>query len=158
MEIRFMRDKSIQIDDARIIFRNFSGRGDRYNRAGERNFCVVIPDESIAEKLMDAGWNVRIKPPKIEGDEPYMFMKVKVRFGDYGPDCYLASGRSQVKLTEATVGCLDKVQIMSVDMDIRPYDWDRDGQSGRTAYLNAIRVTQRLDRFAELDKDEDDPF
>lgn len=157
MEIRFMRDKTVQIDDARLMFRNFAGRRERYNNAGDRNFCIVIPDESIAEQLADAGWNVKIKPPKIEGDAPFMFLKVKVKFSDYGPNCYLVSGSSQMRLNPDTVGCLDKVQIQSVDLDIRPFEWTNDdGETCRTAYLNAIRVIQRLDRFAE--RTDDIPF
>jgi hypothetical protein len=38
---------------------------------------------------------------------------------------------------------------MSVDMDIRPYDDQLpNGTTFRTAYLSAMRVYQRVDRFA----------
>ena len=40
------------------------------------------------------------------------------------------------------------MDIISVDLDIRPFDWEVNGKEGRTAYLESIHVTQDLDRFA----------
>ena len=149
MEITFAPRDILQIDDARIIYKNFSGIGSKFNREGDRNFAVIIPDQEIADALIDAGWNVKIKPPREEGDTPFMFLPVKIKFSDRGPACYLASGTRMNRLDEESISCLDDVDILSVDMDIRPYDWEVNGKEGRTAYLQSIKVTQQLDRFAE---------
>lgn len=150
MNVTFAPRGILQIDDARIIYRNFEGRGDKYNREGDRNFAVIIPDRDICDQLLDAGWNVRIKPSlhEDERDQDFMYLPVKVKFTDRGPACYLVSGAQEVKLDEESVGIIDDLDILSVNMDIRPYDWEINGKSGRTAYLQSIEVIQKIDRFA----------
>lgn len=148
MHVTFAPRGILQIDDARIIRRNFEGRADKYNREGDRNFQILIDDEEIATALCDEGWNVKIKPPREEGEMPFMTLKVNVKFNDRGPRVYLKSGDKTVELTEETVECLDNIDILGVDLDIRPYDWNVNGKEGRTAYLQSIHVTQEIDRFA----------
>lgn len=148
MELNFGPRGILMIDDARIVYRNFSGRGDKFNREGDRNFSVVIPTEEMADALVQEGWNVKIKPPREEGDIPFMTLPVKIKFNDRGPKVYLKTGHNQVTLDEESVSILDNVDILSVDMDIRPYDWEVQGKEGRTAYLQSIKVTQEIDRFA----------
>lgn len=157
MEITFAPRGILQIDDARIIYRNFSGLGSKFNREGERNFAVVIPDEDLAHELIDLGWNVKIKPPRDEDDVPFMFLPVKVKFNGHGPQVYLVTGNHMNKLDEESIDCLDDVDIVSVDLDVRPYDWEVNGKTGRTAYLQSIRVVQEIDRFARRFAEEEYP-
>ena len=150
MNITFAPRGILQIDDAIIIFRNFSGVGSKFNREGDRNFAVIIPDQEIADALIEEGWKVKIKPPREDGDDPFMYLPVKIKFNDRGPNVYLKTGDAMNKLDEESIGCLDDVDILSADMDIRPYDWEVNGKTGRSAYLQSIRITQRInDRFAE---------
>lgn len=155
MHVTFAPKGILQIDDARIIYRNFSGIGSKYNREGERNFAVVIPDQEIADALINEGWNVKIKPPREEDDSPFMFLPVKIKFNDRGPNAYLMTGKRMNRLDEESIRCLDDIDILSVDMDIRPYDWEINGKIGRTAYLQSIKVTQEVDRFAEQYSDDE---
>ena len=150
----------LEINDARIIWKNFSGRGDRFNREGDRNFHLVIPDQETCDLLLDDknkfgdSWNVKIKPAREEGDAPFMHMLVKVKFNGRGPNVYLdrGPGKEPLVLNEDTIACLDDIDIMSVDLDIRPYDDELpNGTSFRTAYLSGMCVYQRVDRFAAED-------
>lgn len=157
MHITFAPRGILQIDDARIIYRNFAGAPSKFNREGDRNFAVVIPEQEIADELIRDGWNVKIKPPRDEDDAPFMFLPVKIKFNDRGPNAYLVTGKRMNRLDEESIACLDDVDILSVDLDIRPYDWDVNGKQGRTAYLQSIRVTQEVDRFAERYAEEEYP-
>ena len=152
MRITYAPRDILQIDDARIIYRNFAGRGDKFNREGDRNFAVVIPEEEMAAQLTDLGWNVKIKPAREEGDMPFMFLPVKVKFNRRGPNVYLQTGRNKNRLDEESIGLLDDIDIVCVNLDIRPYDWDVNGKAGRTAYLQNIEVIQDVDRFAGDDQ------
>lgn len=138
----------LQIDGARIVYRNFSGIGSKFNREGDRNFSVVIPDQEMANTLIEEGWNVKIRAPREENEEPFIHLPVKIKFNDRGPNVYLQSGNSRVKLDEESISCLDNVDIINVDLDIRPYDWEVNGKTGRTAYLHSMCVTQEVDRFS----------
>ena len=157
MELVFAPRGILQIDDARIMFRNFRGEGDRFNREGDRNFVLIIPNEDIADALAKEGWNVKIKDPREEGDAPFMYLPVKVKFNDRGPQVYLVTGNRHNRLTEESVGMLDDIDIASVNMDIRPYDWEVNGKTGRTAYLQSIEVFQEIDRFAARYAEEENP-
>ena len=122
MELTFAPKGILQINDARIIYRNFRGEASKFNREGDRNFAVVIPNEEIADALVEKGWNVKIKPPRDEDDMPFMYLPVKVKFNDRGPNVYLRTGSRQVKLDKVSIDCLDNIDISSVSLDVRPYN------------------------------------
>lgn len=149
MQVKFRKD-ILEIEDARIIYRNFEGVASKFNREGDRNFAVIVPNDEIKDILVEAGWNVKIKPPRDEDDTPFMFIPVKVKFNNRGPAAYLRSGETVTRLNEETIGILDEIDIQSVSMDLRPYDWDVNGKTGRTAYLQAIDVIQNIDRFGDM--------
>lgn len=151
MKVTFAPRGILQVDDARIIYRNFSGEGSKFNREGDRNFAVIIEDPELADELIAQGWNVKIKDAREEGEPPFMTLSVKVKFNDRGPNVYLQSGNNRVRLDEESISCLDNVDIINVDLDIRPYDWEVNGKTGRTAYLHSMCVTQEVDRFASDD-------
>jgi hypothetical protein len=162
MNITFAPRGVLQIDDARIIFRNFRGAASKYNREGERNFAVIIPDQDTADKLINdvnrngVGWNVKIRPPREDGDDPFIYLPVKVKFSEYGPNVYLVTNGRKNRLDEESIACLDDIEISRVDLDIRPYDDMINGKPFRAAYLKAIQVVQEVDRFREdMHPDED---
>ena len=168
MNVEIAPNGHLQIDDARITFRNFAGAEKEFNREGDRNFSWVIDDQDLANRLIEDGWNVRIRPPRDEGGEPFIHLPVKVQFGTPFPLTIklVRPGMKPLELDEDSVKCLDHMDIERIDMDIRPHDWvinegKPSEKRGRSAKLQTMYVTQSVNRFAEryeFPVDEEPPF
>ena len=79
----------IRIDNAKVMFRNFSGTPGTYNQAGNRNFCVFLPDD-LARDMESKGWNIRWIKSR-EDEPPQALVAVKVNYGNYPPSIFIVS-------------------------------------------------------------------
>ena len=146
-------------ENCRIIFRNFAGEQSQYNRAGDRNFCVIIEDKETAKKLEDDGWNVKHLPPLDEDGEETSYLPVAVSFANQPPTIVMLSSKGKTHLDEATIDILDYAEIENVDLIVNPYNWEVNGKSGVKAYAKTMYVTIREDELAKkyADFDTNDP-
>lgn len=141
----------IKIEDAKILFRNFSGAEGQYNRKGDRNFCVRLDDEQVVEDLIADGWNIKSFIPQTDdGDETVIhYLPVEVSYKNIPPKVIMVTSKAQTPLDEDTIETLDYADIRTVDMIINPYNWEVNGKSGVKAYLKTMYVTVEEDEFAD---------
>jgi len=150
-------DNTVMMEGVRIIFRNFAGKEGQYNREGDRNFSVLL-DTKIATKMAEDNWNIKWLRPRSEEEEeePQAYLPVSVNFKGRPPRIVLITSRGRTNLDEDSIETLDWVDILNVDMIVRPYEWTVNGKSGVKAYLQSIYVTIEEDqlelKYSELDR------
>jgi hypothetical protein len=139
---------NVNIENAKIAFKNFTGKAGRFNTEGRRNFCIILPD-NVAKDLSRFGWNVKYLTPREEGDEPQPYIQVTVRY-DYKPPKIVIITQSKHKKTfldEESVAMLDWADMETVDITITPSVWSVQGKTGIKAYLKTMYVTLVEDEF-----------
>ena len=132
----------VVMENVRIIFRNFQGKEDMYNRAGDRNFSVVLPPD-VADAMARDGWNVKPLRAREDGDEPGAHLSIAVSYKVRPPQIFLITSKHRNAIGESEVDMLDWAEIKNVDVIINPFAWGPNarGESGIKAYLGALYVT-----------------
>jgi hypothetical protein len=148
--------KTFMVEDARIIFRNFSGKEGQYNREGDRNFAVVLTDDVAVQMLAD-GWNVRYLEAREDGDTDTPYISVAVNFNNRPPRVVLLTSTTRTQLDEHAVEVLDWADIKTADLIARGYDWSVNGKSGTKAYLQSLFVTIEEDALERKYAIHEDP-
>lgn len=143
------KPQTIVLEDVNIVFRNFSGAEGPFNKAGDRNFGLLV-DQDSADAMEKDGWNIKYLKPREEGDEPQAWLKVKVNFNGRPPKVILISEngegqQSKTPLEETMVSILDWAPIKTVDLIVTPYEWVVNGNTGVSAYLQSLYVTLEQD-------------
>lgn len=137
------------LEDVQIAFRNFAGKEGQYNREGDRNFAVLL-DNDTADAMAKDGWNVKHLKPREEGEVEQAYISVSVNFkGPRPPRVVMITSKGRTPLPEELVEFLDYADIKTVDIILNPYNWSVSGKSGVKAYLKSMYVIIQED-YLEL--------
>lgn len=158
--VRRRQLQPVTIENAQLIFRNFTGREGQYNDEGVRSFGCILP-EDVAEAMKEDGWNVKYLKPREEGDLPKPWLPIAVSYRNRPPRVVLIAKKhnpqtgelDQVRtaIGEDLVMMLDFADMENVDLIVNPFQWGPNamGNTGVKAYLKSIYVTIRMDALEE---------
>jgi len=132
-------DKNLILEDVIIAFRNFEGKEDTYNRAGDRNFAILLDEDRAAQMERD-GWNVKYLRERDEGDGRQAYIQVAVSYKARPPKIGMVTSKGLTYLGENEVEMLDWVDIEVADATLNPYEWAVNGKSGVKAYLQTLFI------------------
>ena len=114
---------NIIIENAHINFQKFQRRGIEIQSCRSRNFCVIIEDSDMAQKLIEDGWNVRGSLPSRRGT-----VRASSLYSGCGKlrqypaqSCYdYQTGTDELLLDEESIATLDFAEIRNVDFGDSP--------------------------------------
>lgn len=151
------RLEDLIIENARIMYRNFSGKPSKFNAEGNMNFCLVIPYAELADRMRDQGWNIKMKTARDEFEDDLYYTQVAVRFDRIPPNILMITKKKRTRLDdEEAVKCLDWMEIETVDVIVHPSRYTNNG-GGVKGYLKSMYVTIREDAFADKYAEEEYP-
>lgn len=160
---------NLNVEGAGMIYKNFSGKPTKVNPAGgKRTFSLVLTKE-LAERLFDAGWNVKVKEVRdqqVEGepsrtvnwddflsryenefDHALIYTEIVVNeHSEYPPKIYKISEfngeKSMTLLPPEQWYRLDENELMNIDLVIHPYTHGRSiaNPDAKKGYLKSMYV------------------
>lgn len=156
------RNNKLAIDNARIIFKNFTGKDDKFGREGDRSFSIVIEDDALAEQLANDSWNVKPLTPRDPDEKVNHFIKVKISFRVRPPKIWLLTNHKRTLLDEDTIATLQYARIENADVVVSPWRWEVNGKTGIAAYLETLYVKIEddpfADKYADYESSDEVPF
>lgn len=131
--------KNVTLENANIVFRNFSGREEKFNEKGKRNFSILLSEKDAVD-MSAAGWNIKHLKPKDEGDVPQPYIQVTVSYKTRPPKMVMITSRGLTYLSEDEIELFDHVDIETADVTLNPYEWDVNGNQGVKAYAVSVYI------------------
>lgn len=145
--------RKVLIEGATIVpaLKNFGG--DKFGPSGMRDFVIAVSDEEAAA-LTELGYNIfYFNTQDDEGNDIAIpELKIRLRFDKYPPKICVYYGDPTGAVTiidEDNVDMLNGARFLNCDISFTPYNWERNGKKGTTAYLKTMIVIIPKNDFAD---------
>lgn len=147
------------VDNAELIWTNFAGLENDFNRKGKRNFNWLIPNPEWGQILAERGFNIRHRSVRdgFDGDE-FDHLKVDIAYEtekgepieDINPEWYpriyiLNDDDEAIPIEKDALAILDGKTILYALFEFRPHDWNVGGKTGTSAKLKRLFIKIRKD-------------
>lgn len=134
------------LENAQLLYRNFSGAEREFNSEGDRNFLVKLDPKQAAE-LKEKGWRVKQMKPRPDEDEGQYILKVNVNYKKGRPPRIVtitSKGRQDLGADE--IFALDYIDLANVDIVLNGW-WSDMAGGGMSAFLKSGFFTIDEDRL-----------
>lgn len=151
---------------ARLAWRDFAGA-----QYGNQCFGLIIDDLEFGDQLAAKNWNVKLRPPREEGDPAIYTLPVTIKWRNRDgsparpvPKVGTKSDGRMTMYTEQTTSTIDGLRLDDITIKIEPYaGWDRNDPEKKAAHCETFYATvviDELDRkwLSEAVQDETLPF
>ena len=141
---------NLVVENAELRFKNFAGLAGKFNREGDRNFCLLLnrPDIDV-DQMVEDGWNVKMLKPREgyedEGMTPYIQVAVSYKYENKAPKIVFVTSNGKNQIPQDLVAAVDFLEMVKCDVTINPSPWEVDGNRGIKAYLKTMYITIRED-------------
>lgn len=132
--------------------KNFEG--DKFGPSGMRDFVITLEEDEAAQ-LAEMGYNIFYFNTQDDdgNDISIPELKIRVRFDKFPPEVYTVYGDihgAMTQLDEETIGNLNSLKFLDCYITFTPYNWERNGKKGTTAYLRTMYVVIPKKDFADV--------
>lgn len=132
--------EQLVIDNAKLKFHNFAGAQTEFNVKGNRNIDVILPDNDMAVEMSRKGWNVKVRQPRGNEEEPYYTLNIKVNMDSKWPPRIIQVNRNkQIHYDADMLNGLDDLNITDIGLVINGSAWENERfGKGIKAYLDQM--------------------
>lgn len=133
-------------------WRNFIGGPTKFDPRNTKRFFEVFLEDSEAEKLKAAGYNVKWLESRNESEPKQAHLRIFINYDvppRFQPKIWLVPNGEKPELQDKdTVGVFDGATITRAKLQVRPYNWELpSGAKGVKAMLNQAYIILEEDEF-----------